>query len=418
MTILNLISSLKTTLTLSEDLLHADKNNLNDINLIGQRKILNDPFTEKTLNTGTRDFTKIVGRKLLSLEDNMTSNVSNATTKKAIRVTTKINDTKTKNIKRASEYTSEQTTFINALPFTRIENKALTMDKQKHTTSIDNVKYRSRYNERGQDPNRSIIDFTENISEPANDSKVYQNEVTIPRNKNEQKNTSAAKRLKFEDGDGEIYTSVTYLTYKTDDFIQRNLTTRSLVVENSTISSLLESLIQAEDKVKFIKKNYNRDFRMVDTTSIPPKLELITDFSVASMVRRNETKSPTYNKNHGSQHLNDIEASVNKESNKTLYKVLAHVKNKTKLIKDVHEINSNIVTYNISNSTENTSEQSIEQTTGSFVMRKDFSIEESNFKVFENNPGSITSENPVDQKNTWKLAFLDNWSVKVVCIMP
>ena len=179
MTILNIISSLTTTLTLNEDRLHADENNLNDINLIGQRKFLNDLLTDKTLNTGTRDFTKIVGRKLLSFEDNMTSNVSNATTKKAIRVTTKINDTQTKNIKRASEYTSEQTTFINALPFFRIENKALSMDEQKLTTSIDDVKHRSRYDKRGQDTNRSIIDSTEEFLEATNDTKGYQREVSI-----------------------------------------------------------------------------------------------------------------------------------------------------------------------------------------------------------------------------------------------
>ena len=62
MTILNIISSLTTTLTLNEDRLHADENNLNDINLIGQRKFLNDLLTDKTLNNGTRDFTKIYNK--------------------------------------------------------------------------------------------------------------------------------------------------------------------------------------------------------------------------------------------------------------------------------------------------------------------------------------------------------------------
>ena len=412
MTILNLISSLKTTLTLSEDLLHADKNNLNDINLIGQRKFLNDLLTDKTQKTGTRDFTKIVGRKLLSFEDNMTSNVSNATTKKAIRVTTKINDTKTKNIKRASEYTSEQTTFINALPFFRIENKALSMDEQKLTTSIDNVKHRSRYDKRGQDHNRSIIDSTEDFSEPTNDTKGYQSEVTIPRNKNEQKDTTTAKRLKSEDGDGEIYTSVTYLTYKTDDFRQRNFTTRSFVVENSTISSFHESLIQDEDKAKSVKnKTYNRDFRMVGTTSIRPKLELFTDFSVASMVIRNKTKSIAHNKNNDSQHLDDKDPSINEELNETLYNILANVTNETRHIKDELKVNSNNATSKMSYSTKVTPGQSVEYNTGSTVMRRNFNTVTSNLQTFEKNHGSNASLNPVDQKNMWKLVFRDNWSV-------
>ena len=411
MTILNIISSLTTTLTLNEDRLHADENNLNDINLIGQRKFLNDLLTDKTLNNGTRDFTKIVGRKLLSFEDNMTSNVSNATTKKAIRVTTKINDTQTKNIKRASEYTSEQTTFINALPFFRIENKALSMDEQKLTTSIDNVKHRSRYDKRGQDTNHSIIDSTEDFSEPTNDTKGYQRNVTTSRNKNEQKTNTEAKRLKLEDGDGEIYTSTTYLTYKTDDFKQRNFTTRSFVVENSTISSFLGSLIQDGDKAKSVKKNYNRDLRMVDTTSIRPKLELFTDFSVASIEIQNKTKSIANNKNNDSQHLNSKEPSINEESNDALYNIFSKVTDETRHFKDELEVNSNDVTSKISYSTKDTSGQSILYNTGSTVMRRNFNTVTSSLQNFEKNPGSNASLNPVDQKNTWKLVFRDNWSV-------
>ena len=98
-------------------------------------------------------------------------------------------------------------------------------------------------------------------------------------------------------------------------------------------------------------------------------------------------------------------------SNETLYNVFATVTNETRLIKDELEHKSNNVTSKISYSTKVTSGQSKEYNTGSTVMRRHFNTATSNLQTFDKNHGSNASLNSVDQKNTWKLVFRDNWSV-------
>ena len=403
MTVFNLICSLTTKMTPTKNFLYESEANVNDINLIGKRKFLNEIFTEKKQSTRSWDFTNIVGNELLSFEDKMTSNVSNATTKKAITVTTKINDTQTKNIKRASEYTTEQTTIINALPFSRIKNKALSMDQQKDTASIDYVRHRSRYDNKDQDPYHSSINSTEHSWKPANNKMSDKNKAQILRRKDEEKITTAAKRLNAEVENGEIYTSVTYLTYTTDDFIQRNFTTKSFVAENRTTASFVTSLIQDKDKAKSTKKKYNHDLRFDDSSSNSPTLKALQNFSVSSMIRGNETKAEWHKNGRYNKHVRNEETSIDKKPNETLHK--------KRLIKDSFKIESNDLPTKMKSSFENFAETNNEYTPAPEILIKGFDTTTFNTSTLKNNNTSKTTANPVNTSNLCKPAFWDKWSL-------
>ena len=88
MSILSFISVFKTEVTLAQNFVQANEDKPKDINLIGHRNFLIGIHNEKKLNTVNRDLRKNIRGKLLSLEDDLTSNVSNATTKKTITLTT------------------------------------------------------------------------------------------------------------------------------------------------------------------------------------------------------------------------------------------------------------------------------------------------------------------------------------------
>ena len=61
------IPSLKTGMKLEQNSHRANENNLSDINLIGQRKFLNEILSGKKQKTETRESKNSIGRKLLSL---------------------------------------------------------------------------------------------------------------------------------------------------------------------------------------------------------------------------------------------------------------------------------------------------------------------------------------------------------------
>ena len=323
MSILSFISVFKTEVTLAQNFVQANEDKPKDINLIGHRKFLTGTHNDKKLNTTNRDLKKNIRGKLLSLEDDLTSNVSNATTKKTITLTTKINDTQTKNIKRASEYTSEQTTFINALPFSTIKYKRRSLSEQKDKTSIDLVSHYSRYDNGGQDYFHFTTTSNRNKWESSNTRESYQNEDAIHRHKDAKNNDTATRRSSTSNtvvGNGEIYTSATYLTYKAYELIQKNITTRSSVVEKSTVYGFPNSLNQNEVTTKSMDKNYTDDWRWMDSSNNRLSLESLSNISVASKMRRHKNTNNGYRKYHDPRRSKDVETNVGIGSNMTLNK--------------------------------------------------------------------------------------------------
>ena len=409
MFIVCLIPSLKTGMKVEQNSLRANENNLSDINLIGQRKFLNEILSGKKQKTETRDSKNSIGRKLLSLEDDMTSNVSNATTKKVITVTTKINDTQTKNIKRASEYTSEQTTFINALPFSIIKYKALSVNEQKDTTSIDNVRNHSRYKSRDQDSYHHIITSSKHKMGSQNEDKQYQIEEKFVRKQHLKENNNTATKslsiLKLVDGSKKIYTSASYLTHKTHDSIQANTTARSLDVEESIISSFHTRLNQDQAITKSMNKNYNQDGKFEDSSDISSSLEPLPNASVLSMIRLYETTTDVYSNYEDTQRSRNIKMKSKHNSNMDL--------DKKEISKPFEYIDSDQLANNLAYSVTNSLKQEIDGFKSKTVIFTSYAGTTLRSNDTETSYSNHTSKISADQKKIWEPAYWKKWWVNV-----
>ena len=226
-----------------------------------------------------------IGTKLSSTAYNVTPNVIH-TTQKAVNVISKINSNQRKNIKGVSEYTTEQTIFINTLAPLGVRNKKRSQSAQNDTFSINSV-------------NNTVVDYQVTMHPIIDDTKDEWVTKSIIQESNTGRKQLIESKLKLYDTTSSEYDSgaktiksAIRITQKQQSAlspstkytnISPNITDRHIMITKSTIYSHIVTRNYVTDHLtKDAHKQISADLDVSTLTYKPNNIATVKRITIPS----------------------------------------------------------------------------------------------------------------------------------------